>query len=577
MAADWLIFLSYAPKLLATWVLAALVLVGCGFLVLSAAAARIDGLSGIFASFWLGLGLALGLLQAIHLLLPIDGRASLVIALIGSLGLAWGRGRPRFSLGRRPWWAYAWALASLGLGLWLANRATGPVVPFDAGLYHLSALRWTSEYPIVLGLGNLHDRLALNISYILYLAGLGVGPWQGMASNVGPGLLLWVAGAHSLFHLIQLFAGKGPTKADVFFAVLIVPLVRLGFQYGSSPSPDLAVFVFGYSLAWGLWRILDLPAERRPGPADAFLLLALCAAGLTVKASLVPLAAGAALVAIAVWNRNGHWAVGFSPRQWACLAGLVTILPGLWLVRGVVLSGYPLFPTPVLRLSVPWAVPHDRTVEMSRWVMSWARAPGKTPQEVLGDGQWLWPWVHGVVSVENRRFDVLYPLALAALGLASAVRLRGTTASSTPWRFLLPPAVGGLFWFLVAPDPRLSGVNLWWLGAGAAALGLGRVVVSTPSLARAASLAVVVGLVVTHWTEEKLVNPGPMQGFHPMPQPEVTTFITESGLTLFVPQHGSLCWDAPLPCTPSPDRGLNLLVPGDLGGGFAGDGSRSDG
>lgn len=572
-AEGWLELVAYAPGILFTWAIAFLLLVGCGILVRRIAAVEYRGLSGVFASFWLGLGLALGLLQILHFFLPVDGRASFVLGLLGAGGLILGRDRVQVSLAGVPRWQLGWALTALGLGLWLANRATAPVGPFDAGLYHLSALRWISEYPIVPGLGNLHSRLAFNHAYFLYLASIGVGPWKGMASNIGPGLLLWVAGSHSLFHLWRLFGARGASSVDVFFGIFIVPIVRLGFQYGSSPSPDPAVFVFGYVLAWGLLRLFQGPEEARASTANVLLVALLCSVGIILKPSFAPLATAAAILALFAPRKGGRLPLlaRESRRQVVWLGAFMVLLFAAWGARSVVLSGYPFYPAPAFGFRVPWAVPRDRAVGLGQWITSWARAPGRSREEVLGNWNWLWPWIHGVASVENRRFDVLYPLAAAVVGLLLSLSVRGPTgtASRMPKVLLVPPAVATLAWFLLAPDPRLVGASLWWLGATAMGLVLPSRAASGRWMGLGAGMAIALVLLATHWSEEKLVDPGPAAGFHPIPQAELSTFWTESGLAVFVPKEGSLCWDAPVPCTPEPDPDLRLITPGDLGGGFA--------
>ena len=61
---------------------------------------------------------------------------------------------------------------------------------------------------------------------------------------------------------------------------------------------------------------------------------------------------------------------------------------------------------------------------------------------------------------------------------------------------------------------------------------------------------------------------GEDHGFHAAPRSELQSFITRSGLRLYVPQEGDQCWDAPLPCTPYPNADLRLRRQGDLGSGF---------
>jgi len=52
-----------------------------------------------------------------------------------------------------------------------------------------------------------------------------------------------------------------------------------------------------------------------------------------------------------------------------------------------------------------------------------------------------------------------------------------------------------------------------------------------------------------------------------MPATELYTFVTESGLRLYVPVTGDQTWYAPLPNTPNPSRDLRLRG-SDLSKGF---------
>ena len=73
-------------------------------------------------------------------------------------------------------------LGILPVVIWLANRATGPNAEYDAGLYHIAAIKWTKLYFIVPGLANLHMRLGFS-STITLLSGAD-GPGFGRAMRV---------------------------------------------------------------------------------------------------------------------------------------------------------------------------------------------------------------------------------------------------------------------------------------------------------------------------------------------------------------------------------------------------------
>ena len=64
-----------------------------------------------------------------------------------------------------------WAVLILAFLTVLENATHTPANP-DTGLYHAQTIRWFETYRIVPGLGNLHERLALNSSWLVLNASL---------------------------------------------------------------------------------------------------------------------------------------------------------------------------------------------------------------------------------------------------------------------------------------------------------------------------------------------------------------------------------------------------------------------
>src|SRR5215471_978333 len=143
----------------------------------------------ILSAFWFGWCFVLMGLQIWHSFFPVDWRPLLFVFALGPVGLYLGRNqvtdilkRANFSL---PWIF----ILCLVIG-WQANRSLAPLRTYDAGLYHLSAIRWISSYPIIPGLANLHDRLGFNSSYFLFQSMLDVGLWTHRSYHLASGLLL---------------------------------------------------------------------------------------------------------------------------------------------------------------------------------------------------------------------------------------------------------------------------------------------------------------------------------------------------------------------------------------------------
>ena len=559
--------------ILLTWVVVAACCLGWGRIGLAACTLRVNGAGGVWDTFWLGWVIFLLILQVVHLAAPMNGIPVAVATAVGGLGWLARVGPYRPRLGLPPMGKVGWALTAIGAGVWLANRSLGTVNVYDAGLYHLSAIRWAVEYPIVTGLANLHSRLAMFSPYFLYLAAVAGAGWGEFGGQVGAGLLLWVSISAGLYSLWRLVTHRGEIRAtDVFCSLFLLPLVRLAFPYAYGPSPDLPVFLYGFVTAVGVVRLLE---PRRPAEAGRFLVLAtalMALSGITMKLSYGPLAAGvlAVLAWIAHRRRLFLGAQHQMARQTGAAAALALVVIGVWLVRNVIVSGYPLYPLTVFRGHLSWALPEDRIRSDAAWIASWARKPGEQPARVLRNWDWLGSWWHGIVAVENCRFDVLYPLVVFAAGAFTWSlwgRRLSATARISPL-LLLPGGIAALAWFALAPEPRLAGAGLWWLGIGALSGGVLGVVRGRNVAARGLAVALLLAIAATHWSEEKLVNPGPFRGFQPAHAAALVVVQTDSGLEVFVPRAGDRCWYAALPCTPNPDPALTLLRRGDLSSGF---------
>ena len=138
-----------------------------------------------------------------------------------------------------------------------------------------------------------------------------------------------------------------------------------------------------------------------------------------------------------------------------------------WLIRGVILSGYPLFPSSVFAVNVDWRVPRVATDMLAQFNRSWARIPHAGFEET-GGIRWVGRWFAGAIG---NRVDFIAPLFVSLVGFVFLLR-RGVLKDLF-WLKLLLPSLGGLaFWFSLAPAFRFGEAAIWTTAAclGAAAL-----------------------------------------------------------------------------------------------------------
>jgi hypothetical protein len=145
---------------------------------------------------WLGWALTLLVFQLLRFFLPITAYVVIpvfVLGLVFSIPQIWNTVR-RFPLQRSvSRLTVISAIVALGVVVWIVSRAMVAPENFDSGLYHLNAIRWISTYPIVLGLGNLHGRLAFNQSFFTYVAALNFHPFFGYGRSLGQQLSVTAA------------------------------------------------------------------------------------------------------------------------------------------------------------------------------------------------------------------------------------------------------------------------------------------------------------------------------------------------------------------------------------------------
>jgi len=438
-------------------------------------------------SFWTGWAWLLIALQLWSLWLPVNWGAVVPVAVLAGCGLA-RNGRSLCSnllntARRRPKLAAGLIL----LALFLANRAILTPKWVDTGLYYLTAIRWAKAYPVVPGLGNLHEWMAFNQSHFLYAALLDSLPFPGRGYRLANGVLLIALVAACLGGAARLRGSRGHvTITNLFWGLMLVPtwMLVLGRSGSSSkslssPSPDVVVFALTAVVSAQLLRLVTASLRDRQESNSTFTsLVLLCCVGTTVKLSFAGFAVAAVAVALWAWWRNGRELSPLEARDRSRALVLAAACCGAvlipWMARGVVLSGYPAYPLAVAGMPVEWRLPPAKLVAMTEAVKGPARAGVDTGwQWSLRGWSWVRPWLKRVARCCWWEIDL--PVALIGMSLALfALYCRrdppGDRGSAARTLVLLPPVAGVAFWFLSAPEPRFGMGSVWALGAMSAAL-----------------------------------------------------------------------------------------------------------
>jgi hypothetical protein len=580
--------------ILAAFVIMVAAIVGIG-LVIRRALGLVDvDLDGVFLAFWTGYGVALLVLILWSLVLPVGVPALIVIVGLGGIGLAWNREGLANVFARDAWRPSVLQALLLIVGaLWVADQALASFQSWDGGLYHIQAVAWAKLAPVVPGIANLHGPLGFNNASFLYDAMLDSGWLAGRGFHVANGVLVLALLLQGILAGARFAAGgrwaTGPTLFRFLLLAPAVALVRDGAV--ASYSTDIPATSMLLVATAAMFELLEHDAEEPAAAGNGYQLVALSilfAAVVCVKLSTAVFVAVAMPVAVFLWwRRSRERGRTASTLAWVVAVTLAFAVP--WLARGVVMSGYPLFPLSIAGLPVDWRVPIEHAQAELAYI-------GFTERE------FTWRFVGGAwlrLVLYRDIFAVLIPGALAGAAVVAMIasgegRRRVGGAGRDSWWLLLPLTIAIGAWMFSAPSTRYSPGLFWTLAVTCVCecwrvlrpsiapgtrrwgiVGLAMLGISPPLLdpAMAAVRAHHNPLVaVLHYN---FITPGTRFGLDPMPQPpETTTYTTHSGLTLNVPKKpegGNVfakCWTAPIPCTSNPAPNLQLRQPGRLEGGF---------
>ena len=556
---------------------AALVCLGYGLLLLRAAQWLRPGLAAgvtLGDAGLLGFGVLGVVATLLNVLLPLGGPVAAAVCLAG-VALA---GLQHRALAARAG-AFGWAPVAALLLLVSACLYLGAKIPgtttshFDAGLYHVQAVRLAMEQPLILGIANIHMRFGYN-SVVFPTAALLSGGLPGLAAALtGNALLLsFVAVA-----VLQRALADGAARClrSTVFGLLAVwlaifsPLLSVGAWLGTPNSdiPSALMVLYAFYLALRLSDRGDAPE----GSGTAALLVVVVALALVLKLSTLPVLA---LVLLPLLARRRGW-IGW--QDIACGVGGAAALGLPWLLRGVATSGCLAYPQPASCLPVPWRIDPVLARYDMDWMRSWARRPETPPEIVLADWSWFPDWV-ATLGREPMRPAFLLLLAvtlglilarLALRRLVIAADLLPLAAARRDTLHLLIVAMAGIaFWFLTAPLvrygqawlvlPLLLGIAHLAPAGWGEATGAARRLDAMPGHWQRRLCAGLVTVVVLislggHSWRRLLAT-----GFPHYPEVAVEQRGTIGDLPLNVPREGGQCWDAPILCTPMPRDGLSM-------------------
>ncbi len=530
----------------------------------------------VFDNLWLGIAAILLIIQIIHIFFSISAYISLTILSIGILYAFVIIMQNRQSIfeemiaHRRL--LFLLIIIAGSYTVWLASRGMlKPTIP-DSGYYHLSTIRWINEYPLIFGLGNLYTHLAFNQSFFSFVAFLNIFPYFNKGYNIANSFFILIVFLECLSDTIKLILSSykyGRWSVAKMFSVLMVPVVilcSLTLRI-SSPTVDIPIFFIQIILMLHLLKLIECDTKQESQMSELKFIIILAFSSVTLKLSTAVfslLLFSSAIIYVSLQSKsftNTLKRISFS-----IIISLIILT--VWGGRGVVQSGYPLFPSTLISFETDWSVPLGTAKSVKNSIYSFARQRGKPMSEVLGNWKWLYPWLAKISTDMSARTDmyVRSPFILFFFGFISLLFVIFLNLlRKNKGRLCLPsligyiPILGGLaFWFFTAPNPRFVGSLLWLLSV-LTFVNICSIIVFDK--AKLLSIIIFTGLLFWPiWQNQGLFKYISLNGYQPIKKPQLIQKTTNHGLTLYLPTKGERgkCWNSPLPCTPHYNPNLRL-------------------
>lgn len=423
-----------------------------------------------FQLVWIGYCVALALLQIWHLFLPTDWRAGAFLLALALFGV------PDFFRSVRAASVHLYRGSPRLVGflvvvvLWLALFSSGENALFDSELYHFSVVRASHEHPLIVGVGNLHDRFAFNNSTLLVPAAIETPYTRGLSFHFHNSFLWLVFALQCVANLGFLSRARRPELARLVSGGFL--LIAAGFfrYHVPSHSTTFPMTVLGMVLALETIDLLSDEAEPRLSRELAFLSVPLVAAGaVAAKLPAIGLAVVGGLVGVGLLFFRGDIT---RVRRRALMVGSVgaTLVIGFLCLRGVLMGGSVGYPGGV-SLDVPWRIPDWRRELHLMTTQAYART-GAYHFELARGWSWVVPW-----ATASKTMKFIYApigvgllasgiLAVAGRAKLRAIGLKDWLRAGMPLAASVAGATcGALVWFMSAPEVRYGSVNSWILAS----------------------------------------------------------------------------------------------------------------
>jgi hypothetical protein len=364
------------------------------------------------------------------------------------------------------------AIGALVLAAWTANHslAGGGMDDYN---YEFQAVRWFFEHPLVPGLANLHGRLGFNNSHHLLAALMSVGHWEGRVNHLVNGLIVALVLVYVMFAMARMAAAASRPSAHWLFATILsapaIGLVLFGI-FGpaiSTLKADVFVSAGVIILSCVFLRFAgEMPGTPRYHITAATAILVGCLLT-TVKLSAAAFCVVIVAAVVVRVVRDARNVVG-KPPAWRLIGGasaVAVVMMCAFFARGIVLSGYPLYPSSAFGLDVDWRVPLSQVQADRVFIKTWSQLRPTYDLAAAAGHEWVPGWLNSIVLTQ--KLSIVLPwVLLVILGRAACIPKKGSDPIFRAAQWALPVLSSAsllalLVWLTQAPAARFASIYFW--------------------------------------------------------------------------------------------------------------------
>ena len=429
---------------------------------------------------------------------------------------------------------------------------------WDTGLYHLQSIKWIEEYRVLPGLANLHGRFGFNPNIFTVFSLTSLSELFGQEIFSVNFTLFSMFVLYFINALYLIFKKESVSNYFILNLIVFITILNLSDNL-SSPTPDFIAITFPLYIFTRLTNSACL--NNKSVPNGSIPILILCMYVLTVKLSTLPILILPFLLFLKLKLEN---------RKLLCASCTLIVLP--WLIRNVILTGWLVYPFPMLDLfNFDWKVSLAQ-VQYEKSAIYWfAKSHGANDAAYSGNMfEWAPLWWHQLSRLYKIIFlsSIIFPPFILLTNLFKRGKIEFFT-----FVIIFTSFIGVLFWFMLAPDLRFG--KAFIVFAAISPLLYYRFKIQLYwkhnfKMGYPFFLLIIIILFffgknntgfnmirIAHENSQRIILPQIIE------TPENVKFKTYlvGGISIFAPTDGDRCFDHCLPCTGYPDTSLTLRGP----------------